>query len=121
MPEQFLIHSKDGPNPGSRLIDTWSWPLPEILLADGGVYIKTSESQLPPMPPGTVLIRSAYYQWQEGDPTAEQLTAAISTALKTRRLDEAVALLHILVTVDVQRAEDVYDILATVTLADAGG
>ena len=66
--EQFLMRFNGGPYPGTRVTpaDTMTWPLPdEIPVAGIGLYRKTSESQLPPQPEGSHLIRGAEYVWED--------------------------------------------------------
>lgn len=109
MPERFLVRTQDGPNPGTRVGEDWTWPLPELLLAEGGCYVKASESQLPPTGEDSNVLRGAEYRWQAGDATADQLTKAISVALKAHRVQEAHALLYPLALVDPQQAQAVRD------------
>jgi hypothetical protein len=68
--ERFLLRVNGGPNPGDYVPgDTlMSWPLPATLPADGGHYIKVSESQLPPPGEDSRVLRGAEYDWQpDGD------------------------------------------------------
>jgi len=107
MGERFLVRTEGGPNPGTRVAEGWAWPLPELLLAAGGAYVKVSESQLPPMGEDSNLLRGAQYRWQAGDATADQLTKAIAVALKAHRVQEAHALLYPLAVIDPQQAQNV--------------
>ncbi len=109
MAERLLVRTQGGPNPGTRVAEGWAWPLPELLLTEGGSYVKVSESRLPPMGEGSQLLRGAEYRWQEGDATAEQLDSAIAVAVKTRRLKEATALLHLLAVKDPEGAALIHD------------
>jgi hypothetical protein len=111
MPERFLIRTTDGPNVGTRVAEGWAWPLPELLLTEGGSYVKISESQLAPMSEGSGLLRGAEYRWQPGDATADQLASAIHTELKAHRVREAHALLYPLAIADPQMAADIRDTL----------
>ena len=95
------------------MADCWTWPLPELLLTEGGAYIKVSESALPPMPEGSHVLRGAEYEWQPGVPTVEQLNRDIATSIKTRRFDELEGLLMLLAQQDPGAAQAVYD---TITL-----
>lgn len=67
MSEQFLIRTKGGPHPGTRAVDVYPWPLPDVLAVPGepGYYKKSSESQLPPMPADGRVLRGAEYEWVE--------------------------------------------------------
>jgi hypothetical protein len=112
--ERFLIRTGDGPRPGTRVAEGWRWPLPYLLMTEGGQYVKASESSLPPQPEDGHLLRGAQYRWQSGNATAEQLTEAISTAICGRRLEEAVALLEVLATGDPGLARDAHDLLLAV-------
>ena len=114
MSERFLIRTEDGPRPGTRVAEGWRWPLPYLLMTEGGQYVKASESSLPPQPGDGHLLRGAEYRWQPGNATAEQLTEAISTAIRARRLEEAVALLEVLATVDLDLALTAHDLLLAV-------
>jgi hypothetical protein len=121
MPESFLVRTEDGPNPGTRVAEGWTWPLPELLLTEGGSYVKTSESQLAPMGEDSHLLRGAQYRWQPGDATADQLASAIHTALKAHRVREALGLLYPLAIADPQRAQDIMDtMLLGIELAGGG-
>ncbi len=111
--ERFLVRAEGGPNGGTRVAEGWTWPLPELLLAEGGSYIKRSESDLPPQDADSHVVRGAQYEWQAGDPTPEQLTSAISVAIKAKRLDEVPGLLAMLALQDPAAAGLIYD---TVTL-----
>lgn len=107
MPERLMVRTEGGPNPGTKLSDKWDWPLPELLLADGGWYVKVSEGDLY----CEAATRGARYEWQPGDAPADQLTVAIGVALRARRLDEAVGLMHLLAVQDPHRAEFLYDLV----------
>lgn len=70
--ERFLIRMIGGPHPGTRILndptppsvtETWTWPLPDELAGEGGAYRKVSESQLPPMPGASRVLRGAQYHW----------------------------------------------------------
>jgi hypothetical protein len=65
--EQFVIRTQGGPEPGLYFSDdsVTSWPLPEMLVAPGGHYQKTRESQMPALDDNTAqhLVRGAEYQW----------------------------------------------------------
>jgi hypothetical protein len=52
------------------------------------------------------------------DLTAEELTIGISNAIKARNFEAVVDMLHALVFLDPQRAQDIYDTLARVSLVD---
>jgi hypothetical protein len=111
VPEHFLVRTKGGPNPGTRVAEGWAWPLPELLLANGGQYIKVSESQLQAMPDDSHLLRGAEYRWQAGDATAEQLIKAISVAIRTKRFTEVEPLLKLLALRDPAQAQAIYDVI----------
>lgn len=68
-PERLLIRTRGGPHHGTEVSDVerTPWPLPDVLPGDDGVYRKVSESQLPPQPFGSVLVRGAEYQWRAGE------------------------------------------------------
>lgn len=57
MPEQFLIKTEGGPNPGISIIDEtqYEWPLPGILGGIGGSYVKVAEEY--------ISVRTACYRW----------------------------------------------------------
>jgi hypothetical protein len=78
--EMFFLRTVGGPHPGDRYCTEGAvfgegavgfvvaWPLPEELPDMGGVYRKVSESQLPPMPEGSHVMRGAEYHWhREGE------------------------------------------------------
>lgn len=109
MPERFLVRTTGGPNPGTRVTEGWAWPLPELLLAEGGQYIKTGESILPPQDDDSSVVRGAAYEWHPGAPTAEQLTAALPAAIRTRRFDEVDVLLKLMAVQDPAGAEFLRD------------
>jgi len=109
MAESFLVRTKGGPRPGTKIADGWTWPLPELLLADGGSYVKVSESALPSMPDDGHVLRGAEYEWQPGLPTVEQLNDAIATAVKTHRFDEVEGLLGLLALQDPDAAGVIHD------------
>jgi hypothetical protein len=74
--EQFVIRTQGGPEPGLYFSDdsVTSWPLPEMLVAPGGHYQKTRESQMPALDDNTAqhLVRGAEYQWvPDGPPVFE--------------------------------------------------
>ena len=109
--ERFLIRTEGGPNEGTRVAEGWTWPLPELLLAEGGSYIKRGESGLPPQEAGSGVLRGAQYEWQAGDPTPEQLTFAVSVAIEAKRFDEVPGLLSLLALQDPSAAGLIYDTL----------
>jgi hypothetical protein len=117
MSESFLIRTKAGPRPGQRVVDGWAWPLPELLLTEGGQYVKASESSLPPQAEDSHLMRGAEYRWQPGDATADQLTSAAGVAIKTKRFEEANELLTLLALKDPDGAGTIRDTIAAL----AGG
>jgi hypothetical protein len=117
MLESFLVRTEGGPRPGQRVIDGWAWPLPELLLTEGGQYVKASESNLEPQADSHVM-RGAEYRWQPGDATAEQLTSAIATAIKTKRFDEVEAFLVLLALQDPVGAETIHDTIIALAGAD---
>jgi len=67
--EQFVIRTQGGPEPGLYFSDdtVTSWPLPEMLVAPGGHYQKTRESQMPALEGAAAqhLVRGAEYEWVE--------------------------------------------------------
>lgn len=103
-----MVRTEGGPRPGSKVVSDWGLPLPELLLADGGQYVKVSE--------GT---RGAQYEWQPGDATPDQLMAAISVALRARRLGEVPGLMLLLAQRDPVSAEVIYDAIQLLGGADA--
>jgi hypothetical protein len=121
MAERYLVRTSGGPNPGTRVADGWAWPLPELLLAEAGAYVKTGESQLPPMAEDSGLLRGAEYRWQDGKPSADQLAAAIRTELKAHRVQAAHALLYPLAVADPVMAAGIRDtMLLGIELAGGG-
>jgi len=65
--EYFVIRTKGGPFPGSRVVDSnlFEWPLPEILdmpeeIDFGGYYEKKNESSLPPQKLGSHLTTAIF-------------------------------------------------------------
>lgn len=74
MSERFLIRTIGGPLPATRVIEAaeMSWPLPETLddPEGRGHYRKVSESQLPPQPEGSHVMRGAEYEWVPGEDSA---------------------------------------------------
>jgi hypothetical protein len=114
MGERLLIRTEGGPRPGTKATEDWQWPLPYLLLTEGGQYVKVSESRLPPQPEGSHLLRGARYRWQPGEPSAGQLAEAVSTAIRGQRLREATALLHVLAAVDPDLARDAHDLVMAV-------
>lgn len=68
MSEQLLIRTNGGPFPGTRVLVSppATWPLPERLPDPElrGVYVKQSESQLPPMAADSHVMRGAEYEWE---------------------------------------------------------
>lgn len=66
--EKFLIRTVGGPHAGQRIAtaDVMPWPLPnELPDPEGrGRYVKRSESQLPPQPPDSHVVRGAEYLWE---------------------------------------------------------
>jgi hypothetical protein len=115
--ERFLVRTKDGPNPGTRVAEGWAWPLPELLLTEGGQYVKAGESNLAPQDEDSIVVRGAEYRWQPGDPTAEQLTSAIAVEIKTKRSDAVRGLLMLLAVKDPAGAAAIHDTI----IALAGG
>lgn len=111
MAERFLIRTSGGPNPGTRVIDGWIWPLPFLVLAEDGQYIKTGESSLPPQDDDSSLLRGAEYHWQAGPATTEQVNTAIAVAIKARRFQEALGLMHLLAVTDPEAAQAVLDVI----------
>lgn len=69
MSERVLLKTVGGPHPGTRIVDTsvMPWPLPDELPDpdSGGVYRKTTESQLPEMPSDGHVMRGAEYAWDD--------------------------------------------------------
>ena len=63
--ENFLLCAIGGPHPGNRIVGSsvMEWPLPDSLPDEGGNYVKTSESQLPPQTLGSRVMRGAEYAW----------------------------------------------------------
>jgi hypothetical protein len=64
--EQFTLRTAGGPHAGTYLTDDTQtpWPLPDILVDDGGHYQKVSESSLPPIESDDAhMIRGAMYNW----------------------------------------------------------
>jgi hypothetical protein len=113
VPERFLIRAEGGPRPGSKITSVCGWPLPALLLAEGGQYVMISEIQPSPQQDQSEALRGAEYRWQPGDPTAEQLTAAIAVAIRACRFEEVMALMHRLALRDPESAGIIY---GTVTL-----
>lgn len=111
MTERLMIRTEGGPNSGTRIAEDWVWPLPELLLAEGGAYIKASEGDWRPTDGDSRVLRGASYGWQSGTPSAEQLLEAIATELKTRRFRECVALHSLLALVDPGQAQDLWDMI----------
>jgi hypothetical protein len=64
--ETFLVRTEGGPHPGTRMADEaeWPWPLPDQLNDEGGRYVKISESDLPPQPEESRVLRGARYRWE---------------------------------------------------------
>ena len=76
MPERFLIRTEGGPCDGeTRIADSdglggWTWPLPDVLKYDAsGQYVKVGESDLPPQPEDSRVLRGAQYEWRAVDVT----------------------------------------------------
>jgi hypothetical protein len=113
VPERFLIRTEGGPRPGSIVTAACGWPLPALLLAEGGQYVMISEIQPSPEQDQSEALRGAEYRWQPGDATAEQLTAAIAVAIRACRFEEVRALIHLLARRDPESAGLIY---GTVTL-----
>lgn len=73
MPERFLLRTEGGPCDGeTRVADSenvyWQWPLPAVLEYDGtGRYVKVLESDLPPQPEDSHVMRGATYRWESAD------------------------------------------------------
>ena len=69
MPENFLIRTLGGPCHGEvRVAQGEAWPLPDVLMHPDGRYLKTRQSALDPLPPGSsMLMRGAEYQWVPGN------------------------------------------------------
>ncbi len=68
MAETFLVRlSGGGPHDGNRTTvpgtPQGTWPLPAVLGAPGGLYVKESESQLPPQEEDSHVMRGAQYKW----------------------------------------------------------
>lgn len=65
--ERFLLRTTGGPEPGTRIIDQqttgYTWPLPDVIVTTGGEYHKTTESQLPPQPRDSHVLRGVTYDW----------------------------------------------------------
>jgi hypothetical protein len=73
--EPFLVRTEGGPCDGETRVanfggsDDWTWPLPEVLPYDEtGRYVKYSESDRPPQPEGSRVLRGAAYRWEGCDP-----------------------------------------------------
>jgi hypothetical protein len=115
--ERFLIRTEGGPRPGTKAAEGIGWPLPELLLWEGGVYVKAAESPLPPQDGGSHLLRGAEYRWQETDATAAQLASAIAVEISARRLEEAVGLMHLLALRDPEMAQGVMDMIEIAQVA----
>lgn len=77
-PERFLLRFCGGQFAGTHIVREgevylyasttepetyWSWPLPDHLVAPGGIYRKVAESQLPPQPADSHVVRGAEYEW----------------------------------------------------------
>lgn len=64
--ETFLVRLEGGPGAGDFQVPDriLTWPLPNEMPADGGKYVKVSESQLPPQAPDSHVMRGAHYTWQ---------------------------------------------------------
>lgn len=73
MGESFLINLRGGNQPSPIAVgeEHYPWPLPGIIPAIGGSYVKVSESDLPPQQPGSGLVRGAIYEWRP-DPNEER-------------------------------------------------
>jgi hypothetical protein len=72
MNEQFFIRTNGGPHPGTRVANTpdgvqMDWPPPDELPDEGGVYVKTTQSNLPPIEPEKHVMRGAQYEWRPDD------------------------------------------------------
>jgi hypothetical protein len=82
VPEKFLIDTDGGPHPGVRIVDEtqYPWPLPGILGAEGGGYVKVSESSAPPQEEGSHFVRGARYRWL----TMEEIEEARSATIEDR-------------------------------------
>jgi hypothetical protein len=107
--EAFLVRTVNGPRPGTRVAEGWAWPLPVLLLAEGGQYVKISESSLEPQVEDSNVLRGAEYRWQPGDPTAGQLTSAVAVEIRAKRFDAVEALLILLAVKDPQSAGTIRD------------
>lgn len=113
--ESFLVRTAGGPRPGTRVAEGWERPLPELLMTEGGQYVKVSESSLEPQAEDSHVMRGAEYRWQPGEPAAGQLTSAVAVAIRTKRFEEARALLMRLALVNPAAAETIYDTLNALT------
>ena len=67
--ENFLLRTIGGPHPGTRIVGSsvMDWPLPTSLSDEGGTYVKTSESQLPPQTLASHVMRGAEYHWKPNE------------------------------------------------------
>ena len=67
--EKVLFRLNGGPFAGTRVADTevMPWPLPDALPdpEERGVYLKQHESQLPPQPADSRVLRGVEYEWSE--------------------------------------------------------
>lgn len=115
MPDGTLIRTEGGPRPGTKVV-TKNWPLPHLLMAEGGSYVKVSEVR--PAPGAMATLSVVEYRWQAGDATADQLLDAISVAIKARRLAEVAALMQLLAVADPHSAGLIYDVV-TLSAGDA--
>jgi hypothetical protein len=83
MPERYLLRTEGGPFAGETRVagdpdsPSMTWPLPPVLEYDRtGQYVKVRESDLPPMPDGSGVLRGATYEWRPaGDGTVYVVTA----------------------------------------------
>lgn len=65
MAETIHLNMSGGPHPGTLVTDVniTDWPPPGIMAEKYGVYIKISESNIPPQEAGSLMVRSANYKW----------------------------------------------------------
>lgn len=83
MAERYLLRTEGGPFAGETRVandpdgPSMTWPLPPVLEYDRtGQYVKVMESDLPPMPEESTLLRGATYEWRPaGDGTIYVVTA----------------------------------------------
>lgn len=68
--ERFLLRTNGGPCDGETRVANhqgrheMDWPLPEVLKYDKtGYYAKVAESDIPPQPWDSPMLRGATYEW----------------------------------------------------------